>query len=48
MVSHSADCLGHAFDISYHAADVGVEPFAPCGDNDRRPAFGAEDKVIMQ
>jgi hypothetical protein len=47
MVSHTADCLGHAFDIPHHASDVSVQPIAPSGDNNWRPIFGAEDDVIM-
>ena len=48
MVSHPADRFGHTFDISDYASEVGMHSCTPRGANCRRPAFRAENNMIMQ
>jgi hypothetical protein len=40
--------IGHSFDISHHAAEIGVKPFTPLGSNDGYAVFGAKDEVVVE
>jgi len=48
MIGHAADSLGNGARLTRHAAEVGVEPFAPfCGDS-RFAIFGRENDMKME
>jgi hypothetical protein len=39
---------GTTFDISHHAAEIGVKPFAPLGSDDGHTVLSAKDNVVME
>lgn len=48
MVFDAANCFRDPLDVSHHAAEIGVHPFAPGLSDYRRPIFRAEDDVVME
>ena len=48
MVRDAANGFRHTFNISHYTAEIGVQPFAPCGGDNWRTIFGAKDDVVMK
>ena len=48
MVIHAADSFRISAEIAHDAAKIGVQPFAPRGDDEWATFFRAKDDVIME
>ena len=48
MIRDAADGLGNPVQAFYDTTEEGVQPFAPCREDDWTTILGGEDEVVMQ